>query len=244
MSWVSLSAAPQYINVVKGALENDNIFKVFKSLMPFYRVVGTSEHAHAVECYDNLCLNKNVRQNLDRFAINDSIGTPLLKLGYYGTDTLRFAESVSLMDTIIGDLNGKTIFEFGSNYGGLFVCLIQQYPEIKAYYMKDIPIVEQLSVKYMGALRMDLSKVNFDEPTEPADLAISELALTEFTDDDLYFFYEKYFQPAKNIFLRSNISDPKRDRKFFERIKADFDKVLVIDEPAIRLPNKIIIAKR
>lgn len=243
MPWVSSGAVPPYIDTVKRCLSDEKMFSVFKHLSAFNNVVGISEHEHALYCYRNVLKHPEVWRNVEAFKRSDTIGHPFttnLSDGKYGRDTLRFAESVCFMLDAFKDLNGKRIVEFGSNYGGLAFCMLTQWPEIKAYHMIDLPEVQQLSRKYLTALGCNHPAINFDEPTEPADLFVSEYALTEFDHEDLYAFTRKYLLPANAFHLRCNIPEPIREKDFIEFLRRDFNLEITREIP-VRGCNKLIL---
>ena len=242
--WVSEKGKKQYIGMINKALAEPIAFNNFKSNPAFFSIVGTSEQFHGVHCYKTVVENPEVLKNLQLFAKNDTIGSPFIKLKALdiATDTLRFAESVRKLYDTFGDLNGKSVVEFGSNYGGLAFCINTQWSNISRYYLIDLPEVQRLSLKYLSELGIDTAKLSIGEPVGHIDFFISEYALTEFTDDDLYAYYNKYVKNCDGFLIRCNLFEDSRRNKFLAVLRETFD-VIVEDEPKIRLPNIILTGR-
>lgn len=245
--WISESYKGQYINIVKRALADSKIFNCFKAQPPFSSMVGVSDPFHAMSCYATVVKNEEVKKNLIEFGRNDLYGAPLkvpFNEGKFGTDTMRFAESVCYIQKHFGDLNGKRVVEFGSNYGGLAYLILTQWKNVSTYHLIDLPDVQLLSVKYLKELGIS-DNITIEQPTSPADVFISEYAITEHSDDDLYAYYEQYAKPSiLGVYFRMNIFQPEREKKFIATMKKDFKQVIVVDEIKSRNPNKVVIATK
>lgn len=243
MAWVSEGGKAAYLDVVRSALKNEGTFSVFKRLHGFTSVVGMGEHWHGLHCYKHVQPFPHVRKNLDAFAKNDTLGRPdtmRFKEGRYGFDTLRFAESICyLFNRFDGDLNGKTIVELGSNYGGLCFCMLTQWPEIKAYHLIDLPDVQELSRMYLRKLGVEHPAIRFYEPKEAPNIFISEYCLSEL--ENWQELYERYrVADAEGLLIRSNFPDPEEEEAFFRVLRESFT-IEVTPEPQIRIPNKIVL---
>ena len=248
--WASEKGKKQYITVINRALTESMAFNNFKSNPAFFSIVGISEQFHGVHCYKNILKCPEVLKNFQLFAKNDTIGNPLIKLKALNisTDTLRFVETVSKLYIAFGDLNGKSIVEFGSNYGGLCCLINTQWPLISKYHLIDLPEVQQLSLKYLAALGIDTttttSKLSIIIDALGNDYYfVSEYALTEFTDDDLYAYYNKYVKHCQGFLIRCNIFENERYQRFLTVLREQFD-ITIEDEPPVRMPNKIIVGQR
>lgn len=245
--WISNSAINSYLSIIEKALSDVKIFSSFKSQRQFSTVVGVSESAHALHCYKKISNYPDIIENIDLYRQNDLYGAPLTStLGgkKIGNDTCRFLETLCYLKEYFGNINNKSIFEFGSNYGGLCFCLLQYFKKIQKYYCIDLDIVQQLQEKYYDVLGYTHDAITYYYNNEPIDICISEYALTEFTDDDLYNYYEQYCKNVSDGFLlRCNIPEVSRYNKFITTLNQDFE-LSIIDEPLIRIPNKIIIGRK
>lgn len=256
MKWCSESAKDQYLQLINRAVTSEAIFKCFKSMPIFQRVVGITDDPYALQCYKEFSSNPEVMKNLSKFALNDTLGTPYLSLArvqvqdadgthhskQLGTDTIRFAHTVHLIQKNFGDLNGTRVFEWGSCYAGLAYCILTQWPVTK-YYLIDLPEVQGLSLKYLKALNVDLTKVSIEPPTETADLFIAELSLSEFDDETVFAEYDKYGKNAGGVLIRMNFSDDLRKANFIDYIKQDFTVTFTQEHPC-RAHNYIVIGTK
>ncbi len=247
MPWLSKAGEPAYIQFAERAIGNEKLFNTFKSQMPWMYVVGTGEQWHAMQCAKSVSKVPEVQANLETFGKNDTIGLPeTLKMkngSPIGFDTIRFAENVSYLFKTFGDLTGKRITEFGSNYGGMSYCLLSQWSGVSAYHCIDLPQIQTFQRSYLSKLGFEHSALKYEEPTEQANIFISEYALTEFTPEDRTALYEKYCKNADGFLLRANIPDPKEEHTFFEMLRATF-KVQIIPEPVCRKVNKLVLGTR
>ena len=263
--WLSFSASVNYFVACKRAAESSSYLATFKSNRLFTNSTGTSSPAHLAAVlgriwnaptqsisgsFSNFGLSASLSGGysgaFSAFTSNDSIGTPayVLNTRYspIGTDTGRFVESVYTLSSSFGNLNGKNIVEFGSNYGGLCHCIHQWWPTVGTYYMVDYPVVQSLSLAYFNSGGFDTSSLSYSDPSGSSyDIYISEYCLTEQDTASLYQHYYTYVQPATQGFLiRANFYDQMQFIKFMRTASLDFT-CSVVDEPIFRIPNKIIV---
>jgi hypothetical protein len=246
MPWVSKRAEKPYVELVERALTRPLLFNSFKQQVPWFTVVGRIDPWHGIQCAKSLSEFPEVKANLPKFALNDSLGSPATVRVWgnqYGIDTLRFAESVSYLFKTFGDLNGKRIVELGSNYGGLAFCILQQWPNVAAYHCLDLEPIQTFQRAYLSKLGVESSAIQYTEPETAPDLFISEYTLSEFTDDDLYPLWERYGVNAGACLLRINFSKGEREAAFLNKVRENFQ-IEVTAEPAIREPNKIVVCWR
>lgn len=250
--WISKASSEPYLNGIVKALENEQLFQTFKSQPSFQTVVGVSESFHAVNSYKTISKHPEVFRNLSKFIKNDSIGAPfkiwvldeIHNRIQVGCDTLRFIESVCYISDTFNNLNGFSIMEFGSNYGGLCFCLQTQFQNIESYSLTDFPIIQQLSLAYLQRLNINLERISTALPTQPVDLFIAEYSLTEQTEKEMYDLYNQYGATAKRgVFIRCNLHNAEREQKFLHTLSKTFA-IRVIPEPMVRRPNKIVIGVR
>jgi hypothetical protein len=245
--WMNSGAEISYTTFLNRAREIDNLFNCFKSMPDFNTVTGISEPLHGLHCAKKVADNPTVNKNLGKFSKNDICKPPTFSGTPSGLkvacDTLRFAETVSEIETHIGDMNGKTVMELGSNYGGLAYCMLTQWPDIKAYHILDLPPVQMFSLRYLMGLGVDMSKIITKPPASPVDLFISEYTMTEFSPDMLFLYYKAFGMSATNIYIRDNIPQPIRRTHFHNVLRETFN-LLTEEEPPCRTPNMIVIGKR
>lgn len=241
MSWISNGSAGAYVTAMQKAVTDERIFSIFKQFPPIMRIVGVPCLNYAEQCYKRFKGTPEIMQNFETFLKNDTLGNPM-KVGYrFGVDTLRFIESIFYLYSKFGDLSNKTIIELGSNYGGLAYCLLTQWGSIQKYHCIDLPEVQQLQAHYFNRLGFTHDAITYEQPTEQPWLAISEYCLTEFTDDELYENYERYFKNAQAIFIRSNVPEEGRERVFIKALQRDFTLEITPEPPTRGGSNKIII---
>jgi hypothetical protein len=266
VKWASESAKDQYLQLINRAVTTEAIFKCFKSMPVFQRVVGITDDPYALECYKEFSTNPDVMKNLSKFYLNDTVGTPFLSLArlqvktpdgfthskQFGCDTLRYIHTVHLIQKNFGSMDGKTVIEWGSCYGGLAYCLLTQWPNILQYIGIDLPEVTTLAQQYLKALNVKSFEVGdlliINNPTEtfrPAatDLFISELALTEYDDETVFSEYDKYGKNAGGLLIRMNFPDDVRKANFIDYIKQDF-KVTFTQEHPCRAHNYVVIGTK
>jgi len=263
MPWISSSSLEAYSDICRNMVSQSVTLSTFKLNPIFTAVVGTTSHAYAVSAlyriatapsqsisgsFSSLGLpvlsrgTHSISGALTPFLVNDTVGNPQIlgtQFGPIGTDTVRFVESVFTLSSSFGDLNGKHVVEFGSNYGGLAVCMHQWWPSIATHSLIDLPEVQALSSKYFESIGMDTSSISYDDPIgKPIDIFISEYALTEF--DDWITYYNTYVQPAAQGFLiRANFQRPADYFTFLATCSLDFS-CSVFEEPKYRYPNKLV----
>jgi hypothetical protein len=253
--WDSEAMKPAYLELVRRACTEPQMFSVFKALPVFQAVVGRHELDFCLKCYQDIKEVPEVFENLSKFMVQDSIGSPQLSLVQHkgkkiDGNTLRYVQTVAKLHQTFGSLNYKQVFEWGSCYGGLSYCIFKQWPDVVAYMPHDLPELLHLHGLYFQALNMDAGKIVLTPLISPPstipiipkiDLFISELALTEQDDETLYSEYEKYGKNANGLFMRVNIVDPARRNKFLEFVANDFPKLEVEEESQSRQHNLIVI---
>lgn len=259
--WLSAGGESPYCNTCQTAARSDSLFERFKRIKTFFYIVGTDSHEHGYAMF-NRVKQSPIFTNINTFLKNDQLAKPLITGKYggitIGLDTLRFVETTALIEKYVGSLSGLTVAEFGSCYGGLAFCLLSQWPDIKEYYMIDLPEVEELSKVYLtkhgidspAITTMQWADVNntkvpiYNTSRKPADLFISELALTEMTNAKMIEEWVLYGREAKFVHLRINIVEKNRAEAFINTIKETHTVLFQEEETKDRRPNQILIAKK
>jgi len=239
------SIADRYNDIVNECLVSDKSFSTFKSNSSYNQIVGMSNGWQGdVWLKDILTNHREILPLLPKLLKNDELGTP--------TDWV-YEENISISPNTARYINSAlqiikhfkfdkpiNVVELGIGYGGLcyiFNCLI----EVKTYGLIDLPNVQQFAKKYLN--KLDLANISLTPP-EDNDLFISEFCLSEFDDDDLYNFYNRYLLNSKHIFLQMNLHEENRKTKFLQRIQTDFDCIIRDEFPKTHWPNYTVLGTK
>ena len=163
-----------YLQACKDACNNINTFKSDARLYPIFEHCPKSIADEYFKVIPEKLLNFNFT--------NDFYGSPIKHLfgnKLYSTSTMQYIGVLSNLITNFGSLHGFDIVEIGGGYGGQ--CrTITDYFDVESYDIIDLPEVTKWQEKYCSA---DC----FTEPTgKKYDLVISNYALSEIKDNDVY----------------------------------------------------------
>lgn len=237
----------RYAQSVENAIVDENSFRTFKTNGNYNCIVGMSETWQAPLFYDFIEKNnKEILDNLNKFAINDSIGSPAMWTTKNGVNispnTIRYVKTLVDLVNHFGSLDGFTVAELGIGYGGL-ACVINTNNKLNEYVLCDLPKVQELSQKYLSALGINNTTID-RQKHESYDLFISEFCLSEFDDADIYKFYDELIKKSTRVYLTMNLHDEARKQRFISRIKEDFNITILDEYPKTRWPNYIIIGTK
>ena len=175
-----------YLNICKGATQNDEIFAGFKGMPAYQGIVETVIESHGLQ-YLDLILTQTSSwvQYFDEFRKNDIYGgAHIYDYGNYGNfspTTLRYIKVASDIFTHFGPWDNFDIIEIGAGYGGQ--CLIfSKLNTWKSYTIVDLPDVLPLIKKYLNAHGItNITLLTPDQLPENGsyDLAISNFAFSE-----------------------------------------------------------------
>ncbi len=213
----SISDNGQYPIIVQEALNNEILFNSFKR-HPWYTPI--LEHVSYDDGLKYLDIIEKeyvfLLKNFEKYKTNDVIGNPLMyNYGTFGDmspTTLRYVKVIGDIINNFGSLDGLDIVEIGCGYGGQSKIIFDTY-NIKSYTFIDLPVVLELTKKYLERLNLDMSKMIFKDINsltgeEKYDLFISNYAYTECSD----VIREKYFnfvlKNSKMGYLTSNMLSP------------------------------------
>jgi len=229
-----------YTNCIENRL-NENNYDNFKIDHNYTCIVGMSNFNQGITWYNNIKDNyPDIYKDLNIYSENDKIGNPILINDInISPNTLRYINTlIEILTYFKFDKNEKLkVIELGVGYGGLCFVINKYFKNIESYCLIDLPIVQKFAKNYLQKLNIDKCIIDSDEET---DLFISEFCLSEFDDDGLYEFYDKYLIKSKNIYLHMNLHDIDRKNKFLERISSDFDIYLSDEYPVSEWPNYVI----
>ncbi len=204
----SVSDNSAYPEVCKKAASDDTAFDTFKS-NPDYTVI--LEHffpEEGLEHFKAFRNNKLMLDNLEKFKINDKLGSPKkynYSFGEFSPTTLRYIKVLSDLSQL--NLNDKTIIEIGPGYGGQYVVLRQVFKP-KKYIFIDLDPALQLVKKYVSRNSLDDIELDFvstlDDAPINCDLLISNYAISECNKNVQDRYIKNYLNNAKNGYMIYN----------------------------------------
>lgn len=241
MAWIiPETLQSQYLRTCDLASSIPKAFEGFRSNHIFAIPTGIRISYQASQSMRRI-MSSPVYQDFAKFNDNN-VGKPLISAYGLGTDTISFIDTVCLLNDNIGDLTGKTIYEFGSSYGGLCRCVLLQYPNVNSYHCIDLPQVQSLQQTYFKNIGFQSEKVSYQEPSTPIDVFISESGITE--QDNVLDLWTKYGAGTPTALIKSNMYTSNKLDELVDLITQTHD--LVINQPLRIQPNinKLILAKK
>ena len=246
MSWISEKCLPQYLKVCGLAATDDYAFDNFKRWKSFSSPVGGTELGYAYECMNELKTCPLVYDNIQFLDRIDEIGNPHRLLGGRSTEFYRFADSVRRIKEMMGTLNGCTVAELGSNIGSLCYMCLTIWPDIKMYHLIDFPEVNELALKCLETLSVDMSKISItEEPKGKTELFCSEYGLTEQTQDGLTELTDRYCAKSDNAFIRCNLHVESMYQQWLKQMQSYYTLTVEQESPLGHRPrfNRVVIGK-
>jgi hypothetical protein len=237
-SAVSLTTEYNYIELIKEALNNPEIFDSFR-IHPYYTyIIGNGMSGNEINAYfDELKTNQIIMDKFEQIKLMDNIGgAPIEPIANTNCRNLKYMYTAMMIKKYFpSDI--KDIIEIGVGYGGLCY-IIGQYLDLNSYTLIDIPEVVSLAKLFLSKL----PSLNIDfYKNPPYSLCISECAITELSDDIIYQYYEKYISQSNYLYIRLNYLDNYRLTRFMDIIKRDFKIEMIKDYPnANEAPNTIL----
>jgi len=201
-----------YLKVCQSAVDDDEVFKNFKSHCDYTLVL---EHVKSYEGLDYyLTIKKEfpyLLQFMEKFATNDNIGNP--KRFFYeeigieiSPTTLRYIKVLADLLNLFGRLDNMDIVEIGGGYGGQCK-IICDFSEPKSYTLVDRHEVLLLNEKYLKCY--DVKNVIFrevdDESENHYDLCISNYAFSEVPRPYQNRYAEKIIKNSDRGYMTCNI---------------------------------------
>lgn len=232
-SWVAQSVIPLFALMFNNATGSINAFNVFKQNPVFLAPTGFTAADYASLClsHSKACVSASILPV--SAARNDTYGSPFsFGIGggrTAGWDTCRFFDTVAhCTEFFTGSLTGKTVYEWGSNYGGLALSMFDQFHSM-SYYMNDLPEVVSFSQYYLSANNGGSPPIGVVpditgslDYTGSIDLFIAEYSMTEMDSGSMYAIYQNYAKPANGIFIRCNLQDNVSYNQFLSTCQQDF----------------------
>ncbi len=246
------------------AVEDDEVFKTFRSSHIFKEMIGMEEKWQGDEYLERVSLEAHGGA-LERL---DSVGSPVKhiyggRLGEGGVElsptTLRYYYTLHEIVREIGIPTPDTtrIIEIGGGYGGLASVVTTVYPNL-LYHMVEIDPVSRLARKYLercgcdgvevfepGAYSNGMNGMNGMEDSARYDILISEYALSEMDSDGLDFYFETILPLCDTCYLGMNIWDQTKKDQFIERLSTLFQDIKEYPVyPETEWKRYIFVAKR
>lgn len=179
----SISDTSSYQEVCQGFVINDELFKEFKQNSVYTSILEHTSKEQALQYIRYIEGSKLDFSKIGKLKENDEQGTPaILSYGdaYFNgisPSTIRYIKVLSEIVDIFTHLNGKDVVEIGVGYGGQCK-ILNDYFNIKSYQLVDLPVVQDLSKKYLG--RYSYQNLDFSHNYRDSyDFVISNYAITE-----------------------------------------------------------------
>jgi len=245
MSWSApQNIADEYYQFVKDVIKNEQLFANFKSIPAYHNVVGMSWDWQARRFYNNIKDDPEVFAKLNEFLVNDTIGNPPFVVDIDGikasANTLRHVQTLVDLKRNFGSLDGKVISELGVGYGATAL-MVSKYYKPADYFLLDLPDVQVFAQEYLRRFGVTST---ITPPPERVDLFISEFCITEFNDEGLYDFYNRYVIKADNVYIMSNLFDEERKQRLINRMNEDYNLVVYPETHGTQYPSYVIVGKK
>ena len=224
----SLSDTDSYQTVCRLAVEQNQIFRKFKSCKEYQEVLEHVSRNLGSEYLKILKEDDWISDRLPELVIGD-IGAPYRYtypgLGRISPTHLRYAKVASDIRGLFGPLDGYNIAEIGVGYGGQSVILDKLF-EIVTYKMFDLSVVLELALKYTRECQVTMSVEQGNlsiSGLDSYDLVISNYAFSELKGQVQEDYLLNVIQKSKQgYFTYNDISPLEYDalsaKKFTERI--------------------------
>jgi hypothetical protein len=201
MNWIREDIMNPYLDVCRRAVEDDEVFAVFKSL-PAYRKIleHTSQRQGEIYMY-----KIPGEYDVIKFMTNDVYGSPEMfpYSGYLmSPTTLQYIYVLSRLEKLFGSLGGFRIAEIGGGYGGQSKIIQDKYRV--DYHLYDHPDVVNLQMKYLGKFNMSATGILYSAAPLGYDLVISNYALSEITEPLLTEYVRKILLHSKHGYITCN----------------------------------------
>lgn len=247
----SISDDNIYPNFCEQASQDTSIFNTFRINNKY---TGILEHVTFQQglTYLNLIKERNpeLLKNLNKYSINDSVGSPtklLYDIGYFSPTTIRYIKVLGDLINEFGSLDDLDIVEIGCGYGGQAKIIMDTF-NVKSYTFIDLPQVLKLSKKFLESTNVDMSKVIFKDITqltndEKYDLIISNYAFTECVKSIQLTYYDKVISKSRMGYITANfISDIFNiDYLTKDELLSMIKNPYIKDEEPITHPNNFIL---
>jgi len=252
-----------YLKICQEAVDDDSVFKDFKSRAGYKAVLEHVNHDEGLGYIAEITKEFPYLWNfIDKFSTNDNIGDPYrcsYKASVSNEDefypsvkeikmvisptTLRYIKVLADLMNLFGRLDAMNIVEIGGGYGGQCK-IISDVAEVASYTLIDRCEALALSEKYLK--RNNVSNVILRQPDDASqihyDLCISNYAFAEIQREYQNFYAENIIKNSDrgymtcNIFGYGAVSEPMTKEEIIA-LKPDYE---ILPEIPLTAVNNII----
>jgi hypothetical protein len=201
----------RYEKICKSAVDDDEVFKTFKSNPDYTYMLEHVSHLQGVGYLQEIQrINPKLLNHMECFATNDSLGTPNMywyeKLNTnMSPTTLRYVKVLADLIEYFGNLTALDIVEIGVGYGGQCK-IINDYFVVNSYTLIDLPDVLKLAEKYLSCY--DIQNTVFlpqnDVSEARYDLCLSNYAFTEINGLNQRFYANTVIKNSRRGYITCN----------------------------------------
>jgi putative sugar O-methyltransferase len=207
--------AIDYLETCRKAVEDDEVFAIFKSLQGYKNILEHVTPRQGAE-YLQVVMQMSgdgLLENIEKFKENDEIGTPdkfsYPETGKISPTTIRYIKNVFEMATLLQDNPIGRVVEVGGGYGGLCKTL-SVVCDFDEYIFVDLPEAVKVQEKYISCFPELYKKCKFVscddlEEIKDVDLFISNYALSECDYDTQVNYYDKLVNNSKFAYIIYNL---------------------------------------
>ncbi len=252
MNKTSVADNIQYKNAIQSFIENEDAFNTFKQNIAYKAILEHASYQNGIDDLE-IIISRNqssIISNLDKFKINDLLGTPTLfdfpVVGEISPSTLRYIKVLSdLVFLFEDDFTNKDIIEIGGGYGGQCAVLHQVF-KFKSYTLVDLPDALKLAEKYLTTLGiLNVKYISMESlPDMQYDICISNYAFTECSKTIQDTYLNKALNTSKAGYITANFISHAFGVESYsiEELLSKLPGYRLIEEEPLTHPlNKIII---
>lgn len=237
----------EYISSCLSFANDDHLFSYFKSRNEYCRIVAMNNEDQGRAWSDKIKNDLELCEKIDIFKKNDICNPPNLyydnNLGYISPSTIRYIYNVYNIKRLfaISQKDISKVIEIGAGYGGM-AYISSNYFNLQKYYIVDLPEVKKMCDKYLKKLNVSCHSF-VEDNEEKYDLLVAEYSFTEFDDEQMNYFYEKYFLKSDRLYLVVNFCENEKDQarriQWLNKIKENFDVIVEDEYPKSQYQNYI-----
>jgi hypothetical protein len=241
----------QYCQVCQNAIENDIVFKNFKNIPEYIRVLEHvdfdlgNKYIEIIKKQNSFLLSKEL---IEKYKENDLVGNPIkydFEYGKMSATIFRYVKVLSDLILYFGDLSNKKIIEIGPGNCGQVNIISKLYSYLK-YDVIDLPVVMELQKKCINVMQtpnIGFKKIEDLDTNEQYDMVISNYAFSECDFE----YKEKYLNNiilnSKQGYLTMNCETIAEYKSYLLNRLKDKNPQILNEEPLSYNNNYIIIWK-
>lgn len=197
------------------ASEDDLIFKVFRRIDEYYKIVGggsADQVKRTIEYVDQYASEEYKKWFLKNYRMFDKFGMPFKYESKVSKECIRISPNSALNLWVLMDLTElfdankmQSVVEIGGGYGGLCSIVLTYYKE-SLYEVIDLPEVNQLQKRYLQNCVGTDNNVTTTSCFECKEIdkdvmLISNYAFTELSRDIQDIYFENVLSHAKSGYM-------------------------------------------